>query len=95
MYCSPTGFSVRGVLQARILEWVAMPSSRGSSQPRDRTCVSCIAGGFFTTESPGKPSHVLYWISNTPLHGFLPCLSEEVQLIMAETRKKLDYPIEN
>ena len=37
-----------GILQARILEWVAMPSSRGSSQPRDRTQVSCIAGGFFT-----------------------------------------------
>ena len=36
------------ILQARILEWVAMPSSRGSSQPRDWTCVSCIAGGFFT-----------------------------------------------
>jgi len=37
-----------GVLQAKILEWVAMPSSRGSSQPRDRTQVSCIAGGFST-----------------------------------------------
>ena len=36
-----------GILQARILEWVAMPSSRGSSQPRDWTQVSCIAGGFF------------------------------------------------
>ena len=38
-----------GILQARILEWVAMSSSRGSSQPRDRTRVSHIAGGFFTT----------------------------------------------
>ena len=37
-----------GILQARIVEWVAMPSSRGSSQPRDWTQVSCIAGGFFT-----------------------------------------------
>ena len=37
-----------GILQARILEWVTMPSSRGSSQPRDPTHVSCIAGGFFT-----------------------------------------------
>ena len=35
MDCSPPGSSVRGILQARILEWVAMPSSRGSSQPRD------------------------------------------------------------
>ena len=38
--CSPTGSSVQGILQARILEWVAMPSSRGSSQPRDRTYIS-------------------------------------------------------
>ena len=37
-----------GILQARILEWVAMPSSKGSSQPRDRTQISRIAGGFFT-----------------------------------------------
>ena len=38
-----------GILQARILEWVAMPSSKGSSQPRNRTWVSCIAGRFFTS----------------------------------------------
>ena len=37
-----------GILQARILEWDAMPSSKGASQPRDRTQVSRIAGGFFT-----------------------------------------------
>ena len=37
-----------GILQARILEWVAMPSSRGSSQPRHQTQVSHIVGGFFT-----------------------------------------------
>ena len=45
------GSSVHGVLQARILEWIAMPSSRGSSWPRDGTCISCvfcIEGGFFT-----------------------------------------------
>ena len=40
---SPPGFSVHGTLQARILGWVAMSSSRGSSQPRDRTCDSCIS----------------------------------------------------
>ena len=45
---SPQGSSVHGILQARILEWVAMPSSWASSQPRDQTQVSCIAGGFFT-----------------------------------------------
>ena len=45
---SPPGFSVHGVLQARILEWVATAFSRGSSQPRDQTHISCIAGIFFT-----------------------------------------------
>jgi len=44
---------VHGILQARVLEWVAMPSSRGSSGPRDRTQVLRIAGRFFTTEPPG------------------------------------------
>ena len=42
------GASVHGILQARILDWVAMPISRGSSQPRDGTQVSYIASGFFT-----------------------------------------------
>ena len=42
MQCSPPGPSVCGILQARRLEWVARPSSRGSSQPRDQTRVSCI-----------------------------------------------------
>ena len=46
--CSLPGASVHGILQARILEWVAIPFSRGSSQPKDQTQVSCIAGGFFT-----------------------------------------------
>ena len=46
--CSPPGSSVHGILQARILEWLAMPSFRGSSGPRDPTRISCIAGGFFT-----------------------------------------------
>ena len=48
MDCSPPGSSVYGILQARILEWVAVPFSRGSSQPRDWTQVSLFAGWFFT-----------------------------------------------
>ena len=47
--------SLHGILQARILEWVAMPSSRGSSQPRDGTRDSCGSCRFFTSEPPGKP----------------------------------------
>ena len=46
--CSLPGSSVHGILHARILEWVAIPFSRGSSQIKDRTCVTCITSGFFT-----------------------------------------------
>ena len=49
------GSSVHGILQARMLEWVAISSSRGSLRPRDQTCGSCIAGRFFTTEPRGGP----------------------------------------
>ena len=45
----PMGHTVHGILQTRILEWVAFPFSRGSSQPRDQTQVSRIAGGFITS----------------------------------------------
>ena len=48
MNCSLPGSSVHGTLQARILEWVAIPFSRWSSEFRDRTWVSCIASRFFT-----------------------------------------------
>ena len=46
--CDPKDYTVHGILQARILEWVAVLFSRGSSQPRDQTQVSHIAEGFFT-----------------------------------------------
>ena len=46
--CNPMDYTVHGILQARILEWVAFHFFRGSSQPRDWTRVSCIAGEFFT-----------------------------------------------
>ena len=55
---------VHGILQARILEWVAFPFSRGSSQPRDQTQVSRIAGGFFTNWAMGDMLQYLkylYW----------------------------------
>ena len=48
MDCSPPGSSVHGLVQAKTLDWVAIPFSRGSSQPRDRTKVSCTAGRFLT-----------------------------------------------
>ena len=64
MDCSPPGSSVHGILQARILEWVAISSSRGSSRSRDWTqaaCVSCIAGGLYywaTWEAPVKFTYI-------------------------------------
>ena len=57
MDCRPPGSSVHGILQAGILECVAMPSSRRCSQPRDWThisCISCTAGWFFIAETLGK-----------------------------------------
>ena len=53
--CSPPGSSVQGISQARILEWVAISFSRGSSWPGDRIHVSCMAGEFFTIEPLRKP----------------------------------------
>ena len=47
--CDPMDYTVHGILQARILEWVAFSFSGGSSQPKDRTQVSCIVGRFFTS----------------------------------------------
>ena len=51
----PPGSYVHGIFQTRILEWVAVSFSSGSSPPRDQTCISCIAGGFFTTGPPELP----------------------------------------
>ena len=55
MYCGPPGSSVHGILQARILEWVAMPSLKGSSRPRDWTWVSCITGDSLLLNHGGSP----------------------------------------
>ena len=57
--CDPMDYTVHGILQARILEWVAFPFSKGSSQLRGRTQVSRIAGGFFT--SWGTKEAQEYW----------------------------------
>ena len=67
--CDPMDYIVHGILQARILEWVAFPFSKGSSQPRDQTQVSCIAGGFFPDRSVGKESA---WNAGDP--GLIPGL---------------------
>ena len=73
MVCSPPGFSVHGILQARILEWVAVSFSRRSSQLRDWTQVSHIAGRVFTIWADRDVPYLalINSISSSPL----PCLS--------------------
>ena len=67
--CSPPGSSVHGIPQARLLEWVAIPLSRGSSQPRDRTTSlmsPALAEGFFTTSTTWEEICNFYF-SSTPM----------------------------
>ena len=64
--CSPPGSSVHGILQARILEWVTIPFSRGSSWPRDQTWVSCITGRCFTVWATREAYiHTLFIVFST------------------------------
>ena len=58
--CSPPGFSVHGILQVRILEWLAIPFSRGSSWPRDWSHISCISGRFFTVRPTKEVPYSIY-----------------------------------
>ena len=76
LFCNPMdrslpGSSAHGISKVRILEWVAISFSRGSFQPRDQTCVSCLAGGFFTTEPPGKSQGTHYFIRVYFIYSFL------------------------
>ena len=82
MDCSQPGSSIHGILQARILEWVAISFSRGSSPPRDQTQVSCIVGRFFTAEPPPKPK---------PLSMVLPISSGFT--IVKNSCKNLCFPL--
>ena len=61
--CDPMDYTVHGILQARMLEWVAFPFARGSSQPRDRTQVSLIAGRFFTSWATKGSPRILEWVA--------------------------------
>ena len=68
--CTLSGSSVHGILHARGLEWVAVPSSRRSSPPGDQTCVFCISripGEFFSTAPLGKPGHDWTGLGNIPI----------------------------
>ena len=63
--CSPPDSCVHGISQARILEWVVIPFSRGFSLPGDRTRVSCITGRFFTSWATWKPIQLPEWVSES------------------------------
>ena len=78
MDCSPPGSSVHGIFQARVLEWVAIPFSRGSSQPRDQTHVSCTADGILSHLSHAAQTQVLskYFIQLT--QGLHDCALDQI-----------------
>ena len=86
MNCSLLGLSVYGDSPGKILEWVAMPSSRGSFPPRDGTRISCIAGRFFTIwatrEDPVRGYRTCpKWFSDTKVHSVFKDLSQNVLII--------------
>ena len=56
--CSPPGSSVHGILQARILEWIAISFSKGSSQPKDRTHILSLVADSLPAEPSGKPNKI-------------------------------------
>ena len=64
-------YTVHGILQARILEWVAFPFSRGSSQPRDQAWVSCTASGFFSNWATRETQLLVKWTSKKTVHRLL------------------------
>ena len=99
----PWTITVHGILQARILGWVAVPFSRGSSQPRDWTQVFLIADGFFPAEPQGKPKNtgvgslsLLQWIFPTQEsdQGFLYCRQILYQLSYEGSPRYLS-PVQN
>ena len=86
--CDPMNYTVHGILQARILECVAIPFSRGSSQPRDRTQVSSTAGGSFTSRAAREahiylspPSQAPWPVRLPGCHrapGWAPCVMQQL-----------------
>ena len=74
--CDPMDYTVQGILQARILEPVAFPFSRWSSQPRDRTQISLIAGRFFTSWATRKAQE--YW-SRQPIPSLADLLNPGIK----------------
>ena len=89
MDCSPPNFSVHGILQARILEWVAIPFCRRSSWPRDWTQFSHIAGRFFIQESPGRAISSVQLLSHVRLFATLWIAARQASLTITNSRSSL------
>ena len=95
--CNPMDYTIHGILQARILEWVTFSFSRGSSQPRDRTQVSHIAGRFFTSWATWEAQE--YWSGwpipspvDLPNPGVKPRSASQADSLSTEVwRKPLIY----
>ena len=85
--------TVHGILQARILEGVAFPFSRGSSQPKDQTQVFCISGRFFTSWATGEALRILVWVISpfTSLSPFPTQESNRDLLHCRQIRYQLSY----
>ena len=86
MDCTPPGSSVHGILQARILEWIAIPFFRGFSWPRNQTQVSCLAGRFFTI-----------WATREALKGWEQVLNPVTSILIRrrENTQKQRRPCED
>ena len=80
------GSSVCGVVQARILEWVAIPFSKGSSWPRDQTSVFCITGRFFMFEPSGKPQNMYVVLQRAFIYIGCICLFITMLLLCSVTQ---------
>ena len=81
MHCSPPASSVHGILPARMLEWVAIPFSRGSSWPSDRTQVSCTADIFFTV-----------WATRVKQQHDITCILGKLWLLCNQRQQQKNQP---
>ena len=99
-HCSLPGSSVHGIFQARILEWVAMPSSRGSSQPRVKPRSPALQTNSLPSETPGKPKNTGagslsllqgIFLTKESNQGLLPCRWMLLQLSYQESPKTKSY----
>ena len=89
MDCSPPGSSVHGIFQARILDWIAVPFSRGSSQSRDQTRVSYIAGSLYCWATREAPPNCVSVVDNSALRSSFIILCQTLLYHIKSTKNSL------